>query len=54
MEYLNKFKEILETLKKEGKYRVFNDILRERGKFPNAMWYSKYGVKKIINWCSND
>ena len=54
MEYLNKFKEILETLKKEGKYRVFNDILRERGKFPNAIWYSKYGVKKIINWCSND
>ena len=54
MENLDKFKKILETLKKEGKYRVFNDILRERGKFPNAIWYSKYGVKKIINWCSND
>lgn len=54
MKNLDKFQKVLEDLKIEGKYRVFNNILRERGKYPNAIWYSKYGVKKIINWCSND
>lgn len=54
MEHLDKFEEVLENLKADGKYRVFNDILRERGEFPNAIWYSKYAIKKIVNWCSND
>lgn len=48
------FRDVLDTLKAEGKYRVFNDIVRERGKFPRATWYSKYSPKNIINWCSND
>ena len=54
MENLDKFKKILVSLKKDGKYRIFNEILRTCGKYPDAIWYSKYGVKKIINWCSND
>ena len=48
------FQQKLEQLKQEGKYRVFNDILRERGKFPKAIWYGKYAIKEIVNWCSND
>jgi 5-aminolevulinate synthase len=44
----------LEKLKTEGNYRVFTDILRERGQFPKAMWYGKYNIKHITNWCSND
>jgi 5-aminolevulinate synthase len=48
------FQQKLEQLKQEGKYRVFNDILRERGKFPKAIWYGKYSIKEIVNWCSND
>ena len=48
------FQQTLEKLKQEGKYRVFNDILRERGKFPKAIWYGKYAIKEITNWCSND
>jgi 5-aminolevulinate synthase len=48
------FQEKLDQLKQEGKYRVFNDIVRERGKFPNAIWYGKYNIKEIVNWCSND
>ena len=48
------FQQILEQLKEEGKYRVFNDILRERGKFPKAIWYGKYAITEIVNWCSND
>jgi 5-aminolevulinate synthase len=44
----------LEKLKSEGNYRVFTDILRERGEFPKAIWYGKYNIKHITNWCSND
>jgi 5-aminolevulinate synthase len=48
------FQSNLEKLQEEGKYRVFNDIVRERGKFPKAIWYGKYAIKEIVNWCSND
>ena len=48
------FQDKIDQLKQEGNYRVFNDILRERGKFPKSIWYSKYAIKEIVNWCSND
>jgi 5-aminolevulinate synthase len=48
------FDQILDKLKQEGKYRVFNDILRERGDFPKSIWYGPYAIKNIVNWCSND
>jgi len=48
------FEEVIESLKQSGKYRVFNDILRERGDYPKAIWYGKYAIKNIVNWCSND
>jgi len=48
------FENLIEELEDSGKYRVFNDILRERGEFPNAIWYGKYAIKSIVNWCSND
>jgi len=48
------FTELLQTMKDNGKYRVFNDIVREAGKFPTALWYGPYNIKNIVNWCSND
>lgn len=54
MQHLDKFQQIIDDLKSDGKYRVFNDILRDCGDFPRAIWYSKYAIKKIVNWCSND
>jgi 5-aminolevulinate synthase len=48
------FTKLIDSLKEQGKYRVFNDILRENGKFPNAIWYGPYNIKNIVNWCSND
>lgn len=48
------FRKLITDLKESGKYRVFNDILREAGDYPNAIWYGPYNIKKIINWCSND
>lgn len=44
----------LQKLKTEGNYRVFTDILRERGHYPKAVYYGKYNIKHITNWCSND
>lgn len=48
------FHNLLKDLKDSGKYRVFNDIIRERGQFPRAIWYGPYNIKNIVNWCSND
>ena len=48
------FQNLISELKSNGKYRVFNDILRENGKFPAAIWYGPYNIKNIVNWCSND
>lgn len=48
------FTDLLADLKHTGKYRVFNDIVRERGEFPRAIWYGPYNIKNIVNWCSND
>ena len=56
MTMINKalFTQVIQDLKDVGKYRVFNDILREAGKFPTAIWYGPYNIKTITNWCSND
>lgn len=54
MKYIEHFEKIVESYKGDGRYRVFNDIIRERGQFPKAIWYGKYAPKNIVNWCSND
>jgi len=54
MKHKEHFEKTIETYKTDGRYRVFNDIIRERGQFPNAIWYGKYAPKNIVNWCSND
>jgi 5-aminolevulinate synthase len=51
---LNPFQKTINDYRAAGRYRVFNDILRERGKFPKAIWYGPYAIKEIVNWCSND
>ena len=48
------FEQTITGLKLSGKYRVFNDIIRECGDFPHSLWYGPYCIKKIVNWCSND
>jgi len=51
---LTPFQQVINDLKQQGRYRVFNDIVRERGDFPKSIWYGPYNIKNIINWCSND
>jgi len=50
----SKFQTVIDNLKSQGNYRVFNDILRERGEYPQAIYYGPYNIKNIVNWCSND
>jgi 5-aminolevulinate synthase len=50
----SKFQKVIDDLKSQGNYRVFNDILRERGEYPQAIFYGPYNIKNIVNWCSND
>jgi len=52
--YEEHFEKIIKEFKNDGRYRIFNDILRERGDFPRSIWYGKYAPKNIVNWCSND
>ena len=49
------FDEAISRLHAEGRYRVFIDILRNKGAFPNARCFAGHnGPKPITVWCSND
>ena len=48
------FQQTIASLVQDGNYRVFNDIVRQRGEFPKSIWYGPYNIKNIVNWCSND
>ena len=48
------FKSAIDRLHEEGRYRVFVDILRTRGNYPNAQCFGGNGPKPITVWCSND
>ena len=55
MDYQRIFAEAIERLHAEGRYRVFIDILRNKGSFPNARCFHGHnGPKPITVWCSND
>lgn len=48
------FKDNIAKLKREGRYRIFADILRHRGEFPAADHHTANGIRGITVWCSND
>ena len=55
MNYDGIFKAAIDKLHDEGRYRVFIDILRTKGSFPNAhCFHGHNGPKPITVWCSND
>jgi 5-aminolevulinate synthase len=55
LDYQRIFAEAIERLHAEGRYRVFIDILRNKGAFPNARCFAGHnGPKPISVWCSND
>jgi 5-aminolevulinate synthase len=54
MDYEGQFSQALAQVKREGRYRVFADIVRRRGAFPEAVHHTGQGERPITVWCSND
>ena len=54
MDYQNFFTSALDRLQAERRYRVFADIERLAGRYPQALWHSPDGPREITVWCSND
>lgn len=55
MDYNRIFAQAIDRLHAEGRYRVFIDILRNKGAYPNARCFAGHnGPKPITVWCSND
>ncbi|MBS7811714.1 5-aminolevulinate synthase [Roseococcus pinisoli] len=58
MDYENLFRNQLDGLRREGRYRVFADLERHAGAFPRATKYSSENgadrSEEITVWCSND
>jgi 5-aminolevulinate synthase len=44
----------METLRSQGRYRVFNSIQRRRGDFPHAKLHKDGQETEVSVWCSND
>jgi 5-aminolevulinate synthase len=55
MDYNAFFQQAIDRLHEEGRYRVFIDILRNKGAYPNARCFAGHnGERPIVVWCSND
>ena len=54
MDYDRFFDEKIAALKDEGNYRVFADIARRAGAFPQASNHGEAGPETLTVWCSND
>jgi len=54
MDFENFFREELDGLRREGRYRVFADLERQAGRFPLATYHGEGGPRDVTVWCSND
>jgi 5-aminolevulinate synthase len=55
MDYQAAFRDAIDKVRAEGRYRVFADLKRRRGEFPRAIWTRPDGTESQVTvWCSND
>ena len=53
-DYKKIFRESLDKLKNDGNYRIFADLEKIAGNFPQALNYKDNSVSEVTVWCSND
>ncbi|MFN3472792.1 MAG: 5-aminolevulinate synthase [Blastomonas sp.] len=54
MDYEGFFQSEIDTIRDEGRYRIFAELERHRGRFPHATRYTEEGTDEVTVWCSND
>src|SRR5688572_27312870 len=54
MDYEDRFRQHLESLYREGRYRVFADLKRRCGAYPAAEHFAHGDRRGVTVWCSND
>ena len=54
MDYEAFFLGELDTIHEDGRYRVFTEVERHRGRFPAATRFRDDGRQPVTIWCSND
>lgn len=54
MDYRTQLKSALDSVRREGRYRVFADLKRRRGAYPTADYFAGEEPQAITVWCSND
>ncbi len=54
VDYERYFAETVSGLKTEGRYRIFADLERRAGSFPQAKRHGPNGIDQVTVWCSND
>ena len=54
MDYSQHFKSALDAIRREGRYRVFADIMRQKGAFPSGTQLVGDSARNVTVWCSND
>ncbi len=54
VDYNKAFETAVAAVQAEGRYRVFADIERLRGRFPAALYHGGESPREITVWCSND
>ena len=54
MKHLKAFEDALGAIHGEGRYRVFVDLHRHKGRFPKATARFEDGEREVTIWCSND
>jgi 5-aminolevulinate synthase len=50
----NHFHSFLDSVRREGRYRIFADLERHADRPPYATWHDEGIAREVVVWCSND